>query len=108
MYDMFEHMNVSDGGGGKRPAMGKRGGKPSRKKATVSSQFKVRSSQLQAEGGNSINMNNLSTVVLFSCISQCVLFSQTVYFCCLGFPALLSDDSEPGQSLLCAVPKAQQ
>ncbi len=43
MYDLFEHMSESDSGGGKRPAMmGKRGGKPSRKKATVSSQFKVR------------------------------------------------------------------
>ena len=44
MYDLFEHMSVSDqGGGGKRPTMmGKRGGKPSRKKTTVSSQFKVR------------------------------------------------------------------
>ena len=43
MYDLFEHMSVSDqGGGGKRPTMmGKRGGKPSRKKTTVSSQFKV-------------------------------------------------------------------
>ena len=43
VYDLFEHMSVSDqGGGGKRPTMmGKRGGKPSRKKMTVSSQFKV-------------------------------------------------------------------
>ena len=43
VYDLFEHMSVSDqGGGGKRPTMmGKRGGKPSRKKTTVSSQFKV-------------------------------------------------------------------
>ena len=34
-------MSVSDGGR-KTTTMGKRGGKPSRKKATVSSQFKVR------------------------------------------------------------------
>ena len=48
MYDLFEHMSVSDqGGGGKRPTMmGKRGGKPSRKKNTVSSQFKVRKDTL--------------------------------------------------------------
>ena len=47
VYDLFEYMNVDGGssGGGiqsRRPtALGKRGGKPSRKKATVSSQFKV-------------------------------------------------------------------
>ena len=35
-------MSVSDSGGGRnKSVMGKRGGKPSRKKATVSSQFKV-------------------------------------------------------------------
>ena len=47
VYDLFEHMSVSDqGGGGKRPTMmGKRGGKPSRKKKTVSSQFKVSMSE---------------------------------------------------------------
>ena len=42
MYDLFEHMSVSESGGGRKTnMMGKRGGKPSRKKATVSSQFKV-------------------------------------------------------------------
>ena len=42
VYDLFENMSVSESGGGRKPTMmGKRGGKPSRKKATVSSQFKV-------------------------------------------------------------------
>lgn len=42
VYDLFEYMHVSESGGGRKPTMmGKRGGKPSRKKATVSSQFKV-------------------------------------------------------------------
>ena len=45
VYDLFEHMSVSSHGGGggiaHRSVM-RRGGKPSRKKATVSSQFKVR------------------------------------------------------------------
>ena len=48
VYDLFDHMSIEeDGGGGggaivgrKPTALGKRGGK--RKKATVSSQFKVR------------------------------------------------------------------
>lgn len=46
MYELFEHMNIEESGGGgggvmgrKPTALGKRGGK--RKKATVSSQFKV-------------------------------------------------------------------
>ncbi len=47
VYDIFEHMNIEESGGGggggmigrKPTALGKRGGK--RKKATVSSQFKV-------------------------------------------------------------------
>ena len=41
VYDLFEHMSASDAGGRKTTMVGKRGGKPSRKKATVSSQFKV-------------------------------------------------------------------
>jgi hypothetical protein len=43
VYDLFEHMSVSESGGGRKTTtmVGKRGGKPSRKKATVSSQFKV-------------------------------------------------------------------
>ena len=46
MYDLFEHMSMSQQGGGggglgHRQAAFKKGGKPSRRKATVSSQFKV-------------------------------------------------------------------
>jgi len=46
VYDLFEHMSTTEpgaGGGGRpsRPTMIRKAGKPSRKKATVSSQFKV-------------------------------------------------------------------
>ena len=44
MYDLFEHMSTSQQEGGSRPTrptMIRKAGKPSRKKATVSSQFKV-------------------------------------------------------------------
>ena len=47
VYDLFEHMSVGDQGGGgggglaRRVTTKKLGGKPSRKKPTVSSQFKV-------------------------------------------------------------------
>ena len=50
VYDLFEHLSPGEhgGGGGKggkgmgrKPTMIKRGGRSSRKKATVSSQFKV-------------------------------------------------------------------
>ena len=45
VYDLFEHMSAGDQGGGgglaRRATTKKVGGKPSRKKPTVSSQFKV-------------------------------------------------------------------
>ena len=45
VYDLFEYMSAGDQGGGgglaRRATTKKVGGKPSRKKPTVSSQFKV-------------------------------------------------------------------
>jgi len=71
VYDLFEHMNLSDSGGGKRPAMGKRGGKPSRKKATVSSQFKVIINILIMLGVNADNSLGEDGNIHQSCVNIC-------------------------------------
>ena len=74
MYDLFEHMNFSQEAGGrgrmgKQPTMmGKRGGKPSRKKATVSSQFKA---------------SSILCISLCSSLGQNPLFNCSIVFSCL-------------------------